>query len=332
MNDRRMYRSVTATGFGSTEVLQIVEHARRPPAPDEARIKVEAVPVVQDDIAVRQGKRPFLPKTPFVPGYSVLGVVDAVGSAVSSVTPGDRVAALTNFGSYAEYVYWPAVKLVHVPAALDAGEAVVLILNYVVAYQILHRLAGVQAGDTALIIGASGGVGTSFLQLGRLAGLRMYGLASAAKHSALCENGATPIDYRTQDFVDVIRQTEAEGLDFVFNGMAEQYIDRGLAVLRPGGMLVHYGGPESRAGFLLLLVKLGYYTLLPNRKRIRGYGTHRVNIDLLKEDWTTLFGLLAEGKIRPIIAATFPLLEAAEANRLLESGSVVGNIVLHADP
>jgi NADPH:quinone reductase-like Zn-dependent oxidoreductase len=137
--------------------------------------------VCQDDIAARVGNRPFLPKIPFTPGYAIIGIVDAVGEGVSGVAVGERVAALTNFGGYAEYIYWEAEKLVPAPERLDAAKAVTLILNYLTAYQILHRVARVKPGDKALLIGASGGVGTAFLQLGKLAGLKMYGLASPAK-------------------------------------------------------------------------------------------------------------------------------------------------------
>jgi len=324
------YKSVVATRRGGPEVLQVTENELRPPSAGEARIRILAVPVVQDDVAVRKGERPFLPRLPFTPGYAVLGVVDAVGEGVTAVSVGDRVAALTNYGGYAEYITWDAKELVPVPEALDPAKAVVLILNYLVAHQILHRVARVEPGDEVLIVGASGGVGTAFLELGRLAGLKMVGLASPRKHGVLREYGATPIDYHTQDVVQVIRRAEPEGLDFVFNGMAEEYFERGLAVLRRGGMLVHYGGPRSFGGFLLLIGKLLLYTVLPNGKAIKGYGTHRVDASQRKEDWTQLFKLLEEGKIDPIIAETFPILEARAGNELLESGQVVGTIVLLA--
>jgi len=260
----------------------------------------------------------------------LLGVVDAIGDGVRTVEIGDRVAALVQFGGHAEMAYWPADDLVRVPKNLDPAEAVVLILNYLVAYQILHRVAHVSAGDRALIIGASGGVGTAFLQLGSLAGLKMYGLASSAKNHVLRQYGATPIDYREQDFVAVIQQAEPGGIDFVFNGMAEESFGPAMSVLRRGGVLVHYGGPESMPGFLRLMLKYIYYNLLPNGKRIEGYGTHRLGVELFKPDWASLFGLLAAGDIQPIIAARFPILEARAANELLESGRVAGAIVLVA--
>jgi NADPH:quinone reductase-like Zn-dependent oxidoreductase len=324
------YKSVLVTQRGGLEAIQIVENELHPPMEGEARIRILATAVCQDDIAIRAGNRPFLKKPPFVPGYSFIGIVDAVGEAVRDVKVGDRVAALTKYGSHSEVIYWPANELVPVPESLDPAEAVTLILNYLVAYQILHRIAKVKAGDKVLIIGASGGVGTAFLQLGKLAGLKMYGLASSSKHPILSEYGATPIDYHTQDFVEVIRQAEPQGIDYVFNGMGEEIFERSLAVLRRGGVVVHYGAPQSFARFLLLVVKLIVYNILPNGKKIEGYGTHRLGVDLFKEDWTTLFKLLETGKIKPILAGKYSLLEAVKIYGLLESGQVTGNLVLLA--
>jgi NADPH:quinone reductase-like Zn-dependent oxidoreductase len=324
------YKSVVVTKRGGPEVLKIVENDLRPPSAGEARIKILATPVVQDDIAVRVGNRPFLAKPPFIPGYSFLGIVDAVGKDVDNVAVGDLVAALTNFGGHAEYIYWDAKQLVHVPAGLDPAEAVVLILNYLVPLQVMHTVVQVKPKDKVLIIGASGGTGAAFLDLGRLAGLKMYGIASKKKHQVLESFGATPIDYQSQDFVEVLREAEPEGIDYVFNGMGEEYFERGLKVLRRGGVIVHYGGPQSFSRFLLLVIKLVLYNLLPNGKKIKGYGTHTGEIAQFEGEWKKLFQLLGENKIRPIIAEKFSILEAKKANELMESGQVVGNIVLLA--
>lgn len=324
------YKSILITQRGGLDSIQIAEDELRPPIEGEACIRVLATPVCQDDIAIRVGNRPFLKKPPYVPGYSFLGVVDAIREGVTSVKVGDRVAGLTQYNSHAEYIYWNANELVPVPETLDPAEVVTLILNYLVAYQILHRVAKVKAGDKVLLIGSSGGVGTAFLQLGRLAGLKMYGLASPSKHHILAKYGATPIDYHTQDFVDVLHQVEPEGIDYVFNGMDEEYFQPGLAVLKRSGMLVSYGAPQSFVGFLRFLVRYIFYNLLPNGKSIEGYGTHRLGVDLFKEDWTALFKLLEERKIKPVIAGKYPLLEAIKAYELLESGQVTGNLVLLA--
>ena len=147
------YKSMVVTRRGGLDAVQIEERPVRSPAAGQARIKVLATPVVQDDVAIRVGNRPFLTKPPFVPGYAVLGDVDAVGEGVTEVRPGDRVAALTQFGGHAQMIEWAATDLVHVPPELDPARAVVLILNYLVAYQILHRVVQVQPGDKALISG-----------------------------------------------------------------------------------------------------------------------------------------------------------------------------------
>jgi NADPH:quinone reductase-like Zn-dependent oxidoreductase len=325
-----VYKSIVVTRRGGPEAIEIAENELRPPVAGETRIKILASPVCQDDVAVRVGNRPFLAKPPFTPGYSILGIVDAVGENVTGVKEGSRVAALTTFGGHAEYIYLSPEKLVAVPDGLDLAEAVTLILNYLVAYQILHRVAKVQPGNKVLLIGASGGVGTAFLQLGKLAGLQIYALASASKHKVLAEYGAFSIDYHSQDFVQVLQKREPGGIDFVFNGMGEEMFGRGLAVLKKGGVLVHYGGPQSLGRFFLLIVKLIGYNLLPNGKKIEGYGTHRLGVELFKEDWNTLFKLLGEGKIKPVIAAKLPLLDATKGYQMLESGQVTGNIVLLA--
>jgi NADPH:quinone reductase-like Zn-dependent oxidoreductase len=326
----KTYKSLMVTRRGGPQALQFVEQELRPPAGGEARIRILATPVCQDDIAIRVGNRPFLKKPPFSPGYAFIGVVEALGAGVQGLAVGDRVGALTQFGSHSEVIYWPAEALVPVPTELDPAEAAPLLLNYLVAYQILHRVAKVKPGDKVLIIGASGGVGTAFLQLGKLAGLQMYGLASASKHGILREYGAVPLDYSSQDYVQILQETEPQGLDFVFNGMGEETFGPSLAVLKRGGVLVHYGGPQSFTRFLLLVVKMIGTNLLPNGKTIKGYGTHREGLVQMKEDWAELFRLLGTGQIQPVIARRMPLLEAVQAHALLESGQVTGNLVLLA--
>jgi NADPH:quinone reductase-like Zn-dependent oxidoreductase len=322
------YKSIVVTRRGGLDAIQIAQNDLRPPAAGEARIRVLATPVCQDDIAIRNGNRPFLKKTPYVPGYAFIGEVDAVDEGVRDIRVGDRVAALTKYGSHSEVVYWPADELVSVPETIDPAEAATLMLNYLVAYQGMHRVVQVRQGDKVLVVGASGGVGTAFLQLGQLAGLKMYGLASPGKHPILRRYGAIPIDYHTQDFVAEIRRAEPQGIDYVFNGMGEEYFEGGLKVLKKGGVLVTYGAPQGLSHFGLLVVKLLLYNALLIGKSIKGYGTHRLGVDLFKVDWLALFKLLEGGKIKPIVAGIYPLLEAITAYGMLESGQVTGNLVL----
>jgi NADPH:quinone reductase-like Zn-dependent oxidoreductase len=333
------YKSVVATRRGGPEVLQIIESDLRAPSAGEARVKILAAPVCLPDVEARYGRSPFKPKLPFVPGYAIVGVVDATGGQTrpsgegpTNAAVGDRVAALTVNGGYAEYIYLSEKQLIPVPAALDPAEAAPLILNYIVAYQTLHRTAKVKAGDKALIIGASGGIGTAYLQLGKLAHLTMYGIASKSKHTILTEYGATPIDYHTQDFVEVIRKAEPDGLDYVFDGIGGDYIQRGFSLLRRGGAYVGYANPLSVSRTFRFLGRVILFNLLPNGRSARYYGTGSsvFNRRPFLEDWATLFKLLEEGKIKPVIAQKFPILEAARANALLECGSVTGNLVLVA--
>ncbi len=327
------FKSVVVTKRGGPEVMEIVENDLREPAAGEARIKVLAVGVGATDINYRHGYSPFSPKVPFVPGYEIVGTVDALGAGVSRVKLGDRVAALTGHGGYTEMIYLGQEHLVPLPGSLDPAEAATLVLNYASAYQMLHRVAKVKAGDKVLLIGASGGVGTALLQLGRQADLKMYGTASPLKHHLLVELGATPIDYHTRDFVEIIRQAEPGGLDFVFDGVGGESSRRGLAVLRRGGKLVGYAVPTGVSKLLGSLVKLIFVNLMPNGKSAQSYGISELYARDKKpfmEDLPLLFKLLEDGKIKPIIQQKFPLLEAAKANELLESGQVTGNLVLVA--
>jgi len=326
------YKSVVVTKRGGPKVLQVIESDLRVPSAGEARIKILAVPVCLPDIEARYGRTPFAVKTPFVPGYAIVGVVDAIGEGVTNAEVGDRVAALTAFGGYAEYIFLGEKQLIPVPATLDPAEAAPLILDYLVAYQTLHRSAKVKAGDRVLIIGASGGIGTALLQLGKLANLTMYGIASKSKHHIVTEYGATPIDYRTQDFVEVIRKAEPDGLEAVIDGIGGDYIKRGFSLLRRGGTFVGYANPLSFSRMLRFLRQVVLFNLSPNGRSAKYYGTgsSRLNRRPFVEDWATLFKLLEEGKIKPVIMKKFPILEAAQANELLESGQVIGNIVLLA--
>ena len=326
------YKRIVVTKRGPPENLQITECDLRDPSAREVRVKVLATCVCLPDVQARYGLSPFAPKLPFVPGYAIIGVVDAVGPGVTQAAPGTKVAAYLIIGGYAEYIYLRENQLIPVPPSLNPAEAVPLLLNYLTAYQALHRSVKVKAGDKVLLIGASGGCGTAFLDLGRLAKLKMYGIASKSKHAILVEYGATPIDYRTEDFTEVIRRAEPSGLDVVFDGMGGDYIDKACKVLRRGGVLVEYGNPLSLRGLLRVFAKILVLNLLPNGRKVKPYGAGAVlfNRKPFLEDWAVLFQLFEEGKIRPVISGEFPLLEAARANALLESGQVVGNLVLVA--
>src|SRR5512138_2107166 len=239
---------IIVTHYGGPDALRVVEEECPEPKDGEVRVRVLAAGVSLPDIMMREGIHPETPPLPFTPGWDLVGVVDGLGEGVSEVEPGQIVAALPIHGAYAEFVCLPPRELVPVPPELDAAEAVSLVLNYVTAYQMLHRSARVRAGQRALIHGAAGGVGTALLQLGRLAGLEMYGTCSARGASAVSALGGVPIDYQEQDFVQEIRRLTGDGVDVVFESIGGTHIWRSRDALRRGGTVVAYGLTSSLKG------------------------------------------------------------------------------------
>ncbi|UEL27879.1 MBL fold metallo-hydrolase [Pseudarthrobacter sp. L1SW] len=324
------YRSVAAVRVGGPEVMEVVRRRLRTPRRGEARVRVEACSVSAVDVQARNGLSTYPPTFPFVPGYAVVGVVDAVGAGVTAVTPGDRVVVMTEKGGYAEYVFVSSHPMMRVPDELDAGEAVVVALNYLVAHQALSRVARIRRGQAILILGAAGGIGTALVQLGQLLELRMYGVDLPAKHPWLVEHGVVPLDAKREDVASALQRLEPSGVDAVLDGAGGDWADTGLAVLRPGGVLVEYANPGSPRATLRLLARAARQNLVPKGKRIRLYGTTSWRLDRkpLMDAWATLYGLLEARRIRPVIADRFPLAGAGQAHARLERGDVVGNLVL----
>lgn len=344
------YRRFMIAQYGGPEELQLVEEALPEPKPGEVRVKVLAAGVSLPDIMMREGIHPETPKLPFTPGWDLVGVVDRLGDGVSGIEPGQVVAALPIHGAYAEYVCLPDRSLVPVPSGLDAAEAVSLVLNYVTAYQMLHRSAKVEPGQRVLIHGASGGVGTALLQLGRLAGVEMYGTCSARGAAAVRELGGIPLDYQHQDFVEEIHRLTGEGVDAVFESIGGAHIWRSRKALRPGGKVVAYGLTGSLSGGRLasgrrprrnrlhaipayaLFMVAGW--LFPGRKRVTFYSVQwllRLKPAWFREDLSALFDLLQQKKIKPLIAERLPFAQARWAHELLGAGGVTGKLVLVSD-
>src|SRR5262245_49313653 len=221
--------------------LELVEEDLPSPRPGEVRLKMLAAGVALPDVMMREGIHPEARRRPFTPGWDVVGIVDALGEGVGAVPLGATVAALPIVGGYAEYLCLPATELVPVPPQLDPAEAVCLILNYVTAYQMLHRSAQAKPGETALVHGAAGGVGTALLQLARLHGIRIYGTASTGKLKTVESLGGHPIDYTRSDFLKVIRGIPRGGVDIVFDGIGGWNLLRSWRALTRGGRLVAYG-------------------------------------------------------------------------------------------
>ena len=341
---------IIVTHYGGPDALRVLEEERPEPRRGEVRVRVLAAGVSLPDIMAREGIHPETPPVPFTPGWDLVGVVERLGDGVSAFEPGQMVAAMPISGAYAEFVCLPEHELVPVPSGLDAAEAVSLVLNYITAYQMLHRSAKVKTGQRVLVHGAAGGVGTALLQLGRLAGLEMYGTCSLPGAHAVSDLGGIPIDYRQVDFVEEIHRLTREGVDVIFDSIGGAHIWRSRRALRPGGMVVAYGLTGSLRGGRLAsgrsggrhrfraIAIFGVYIaggwLLPGRKRVVPYSIQtlkRLRPALFRQDLIALFDLLKEKKIKPLIAHRFPLAEARGAHEMLGKGGVTGKIVLMCD-
>jgi NADPH:quinone reductase len=330
------YRAVMFTRKGGPEALQIVELPVEPPGPGQLRIRVRATGVGSTDLMMFAGSYSYAPKIPFVPGYEVAGVVDAIGPGVAGFSVGERVAALTVYGGFAEVLVREAEEFVPIPDGVSDRDAAAVVLNYVTAWQMIHRVAKVRAGQTALVTGAAGGVGTATLQLLRLAEVKTYGAASPAKHASLRSLGAIPIDYRAGPIDRLTRALEPGGVDHVFDAVGGSNIGGCIGALRRGGTLVGFGFMGAHGKFSQAAMFANIFIGSRLRGRVgKFYGItmlYRKDPKPLREDLPQIFALLAEKKLDPMISRTFPLLNAREALELLATGSVAGKIVLAESP
>jgi len=336
-------KRVLITRYGGPEVLQIVEEDLPEPGSDEVRVRVLAAGVSFADILMREGIHPksWLMRTPFTPGWDIVGIVDRIGRGVSSFQIGDLVAALPIVGGYTRYICLPESELIFVPPELDPGEAVSLVMNYATAYQMLHYSAHIRPGERVLIHSAAGGIGTALLQLGELMRLEMYGTASLQKHDIVTRYGGKPIDYKNLDFVTEIMRVTGDGVDVVFDGIGGSNLKRSYQVLRPGGNLIAYGLfatlQERQKHSRLVVSNIKDWAaafamnLTLNGRRVKLYSIQtmkRQHPNWYRSDMAALFDLLAKRKIEPLISARLPLEEASQALDLVATGSIMGKIVL----
>jgi NADPH:quinone reductase-like Zn-dependent oxidoreductase len=283
---------------------------------------------------MRRGSYPYAPTIPFVPGYESIGTVDAVGAGVRTLKEGDRVCALLVHGGYATHVVRGAEHWMRVPDGLDDVQAVALVLNYVTAYQMIHRKARLQPGQWALVNAANGGVGQAMLDLLRVHGVSAIGAAAKARHHTVASYGATPIEGRSRPLDAGVHAVRAEGVDAAFDGIGGAHTGQCVSSTRRGGITVWYGFVGARGLTALARSALSLFVGAPLRGR-RGsfYGVtmlYRKNPQPFLEDLPKLFDLLAQRKITPRIAQTFPLLDARKANERLEAGGIDGKLVLVA--
>jgi NADPH:quinone reductase-like Zn-dependent oxidoreductase len=324
--------------------LQVRNRELPAPATGQAVLRMDATGVSFAEQQMRLGKYYDQPPFPFVPGYDVVGTVTATGPDVDPAVIGRRFAAVTKIGSWAAHQLIDVADLVPVPDGVDAADAETVVVNGITAWQMLHRIARVRAGATIVVLGANGGVGTTLVQLARHAGITVIGTASTRHHAAVRELGATPVDYRDPAMYRRIREIAPAGVDAVFDHVGGAGIVESWRLLRRGGTLVSYGTAatkdedgNSRLPVLKLLARLVTWNLLPNGRSARFYNfwAGRRRIDAfrarLREDLTTVLGLLADGVLTAQVAARFPLSEAGSALALAESRTVSGKVVIVPD-
>lgn len=341
------WRHVRISRFGGPEVLELAEEETIPnPGTGEVRIKVLAGGTGFTDSFIRRGRYPdFKGPLPFTPGYDLVGIVEKAGYDVVAPREGQIVADLCVVGGYAQYAIRPARFLVPVPDGVDAAEAVCIPLAYLTAFQMLTRYRRLSAGQTILVIGASGTVGTALLDLARHFGLKAIGTCSAANLTTVEKFGAAAIDYRTEDFVASVRKltagrTGGAGVDAAFDAIGGSHFERSFACLAPGGILIGYGaqtmaiGRESiiAAGLGLARLKLwGALSFLFNGRRAVWYSITDRRVSHPEEfraDMAALFELLREGAIHPVVIDRKPLAAARNVHERIDAGGLGGKIVL----
>ena len=343
-------KRVVVDHYGGPEVLKVVEEDAPRPATGEVRVRVLAAGVSFTDAQIRAGTYMGGPKPPFTPGYELVGVVEELGPGCGRLKEGDRVGALTVWGADAERVCVPEKYAVEVPEDLDPAQVVSLVFPYMTAYQMLHRTAMVRSGETVLVHGAAGRVGTAALELGAVAGLHPFGTCSARDKPAVERLGAVAIDYRKEEFLARARElTDGEGVDVVLDGIGGRVALRSFRALRkgnsitgdPGGRLVtmgayntlSHGRKSMRAWFEWwpAMAVTWVWGRLSSRRRVSGYRVQILRIphqDWFAEDFDVLLRLLREDKIHPVVSERLPFSEARRAHEMLESSASKGKLVL----
>lgn len=332
------------------DAIQILEREAPAPGPGEALIAVEATGVSFAEVQMLRGRYPAQPAFPFVPGYDFVGRVLAVGRGGNAELVGQRVASITGFGAWAEHLVRRTEELAVIADELDAAEVDALIVNGSTAYKMLHRVAQVRPGQTVVVLGAGGGVGTMLVQLARIAGARVIGTCKPAQNAQVEALGASTVDYTRGDVLQAVRALAPGGVDAVFDHVGGDSLGSSYAMLRPGGFLINYGNAAAlnrkRApiwDFLGFFALKARWAMKPGRRRMTFFdvwGRGTFGADRLfrprrfwrefREDLSKLVELLRAKKLTPQIARRMPLLEAPAALEAHRQGGLVGKIVLES--
>jgi 2-desacetyl-2-hydroxyethyl bacteriochlorophyllide A dehydrogenase len=339
-------------GLVEPEGVLVHERLARVPRAGEVLVAVEATGVSYAEVQMLRGRYPGQPAFPFVPGYDVVGRVLRVGPGVDRALAGRRVATMTGFGAWAERVVLRAEQLVIVPEGLDAAEVDALIVNGLTAYKMVHRVARTRAGQTVVVLGAGGGVGTLLVQLGVLAGARVIGTCRPAQRASVAALGAEVVDFTRGRVLEDVRALAPGGVDVVFDHVGgSASLRSSFAMLARGGYLVCYGNASlgrsdgsAWIGLLQYVAAKARWSFLPGGRRstffdVWGRGTFGADHMFrpqrfwreLREDLGQLVRWLAEGKLRPVVARRMPLREAGAALAAHRAGGFIGKIVLEGE-
>lgn len=341
-------RQVWITKAGDPDVLELREAPTPSPGPGEVLIAVEAAGINFADVLARQGLYPDAPPLPAVVGYEVAGRVEAVGEGVTTLAVGDEVLALVRFGGYASHVVARERQVFRRPAGMPAVAGAAIPVTYLTAFQSLVVMGGVRHAQElggarlrVLVHGASGGVGTAAGDVGQIYGVELFGTSSPHKHDFVRERGYDhALDYRTGDWVaEVLDLTDGRGVDLVLDPIGGKHWGRSFDVLAPTGRLVVLGFSAMAGGGKLGQIREGlrvpWLRFNPISLMNRNHGVLGVNIahlwrlgDEVARWARRLLRYYEQGQIRPHVDRTFPLEEAAEAHRYIESRQSVGKVVL----
>lgn len=295
-------------------------------------VRVAAAGVNRPDIMQRQGKYPPPPGASDIPGLEIAGEIIGLSTApaagAGALEQGQQVCGLVSGGGYAEYCAVPAVQCLPVPAGLSITDAAALPETYFTVWTNVFERGRLQRGERILVHGGSSGIGTTAIQLARAFGAAVFATAGSAEKCEACERlGAFSIDYRREDFVDAVKaETNGEGVDVVLDIIGGDYAPRNLACLRLNGRLVQIGLMSESKSLLDLR------PVLQKRLTITGSTLRARTVDekgaIARALEANVWPLLARGEVGPVVHATFPLAQAAAAHRMLESGDVIGKVVL----
>jgi len=319
-------QAIQITQVGGPEVLIPTELPVPSPKPNEALVQIKAAGVNFIDVYLREGRYPV--PLPFVNGQEAAGVVTGVGSEVTSVQPGDRVAYTSVPGSYAEYATVPANRLVKIPDELDFDQAAAAMLQGMTAHYLLYSTYPLQKGETALIHAAAGGVGLLLVQMAKLLGGRVIATAGTQEKAQLARGAGADecIVYTEADFeTETKRLTDGKGVHVVYDGVGKATFDKDLNVLRPRGYLVLFGGASGAVPPFDLIQLSQKGSLFITRPTLAHYTLTREELEWRAND---VLQMIVRGDLKLRIHKIYPLAEAAQAHRDLEGRKTTGKLLL----